>query len=370
LKNNLQVQIDLQRRDIAKILSWAYRLLPIGYGLIIVIRTITGGWITVLTMLGAIMTIPIANSFLKKGKIETSLLILIISLVIPLDIAVTFGNGIHDVGILAFPVILLISSLMIHKWQQIFSFILIMLSIMWLALGEYYGYYKPNPDISPAISELIITLVIVTISAMICYQIATNLKKALKKRDKEVLLTATKLDLLTKSLNLKIKLTNAVHLQVIDSISIIRELLGNQKDQPLKHLPNQLLAMELVHAELYRLELEKELDLENYLDVLFGSQVENFDELKKIRFDEIMINVDQALSIGIFFTELSLNNSLVGSLEVEKADKEVSIKVNSPNLPFLITVLAEIMVRQLNGQLVHSEKALQLSFTLKSGQEE
>ena len=316
------------------------------------------------------MTIPIANSFLKKGKIETSLLILVISLVIPLNIAITIGNGIHDVGILAFPAILLISSLMIRRWQQIFAFSLIMLSIMWLALGEYYGYYKPNPDTSPAISELIIILVIVTISALICYRIATNLKKALEKRDHEVSLTATKLDLLTKSLNQKIKLTNAVHLQVIEGISIIRELLENQKNQPLKHLPNLLLAMELVHAELYRLELEKELDLENYLDALFGSPNSIFKELKKNHFDDIMINVDQALSIGIFFTELGLKNQLVGSLDVEKVDRDVCFKINSPNLPYNISVLMEIMVRQLNGLLVQSETLLKLDFTLNSSKEE
>lgn len=369
MKNNTQEQIDLQRQDIARILGWAYRLLPVGYGLIIIIRVITGGWMTVLSMSLATLLIPLANYFLKKQKIETSLLVLIISLVLPLNIAITFSNGIHDIGILAYPVILLISSLMIRTWQQIFSFALVLLSIMWLALGENYGYYKPNPDVSPSISELIIVLIIIIISAVICYRIASNLKEALITRDEEVQLTAKKIEILTKSLNQKIRLTNAIHLQVVESISIIRELVIHQKKEILKNLPSQLLAIELVHAELYRLELEKELDLENYIDLLFESQNENFNELKKGDFDDIMVNVDQALSIGIFLTELSIMNRVSGLINVRNMHNSVNLTISPTGKPYNLSLLAEIMTRQLNAQLTYSDNSLLLNFSHNSSKE-
>lgn len=313
-------------------------------------------------MLAAAAIIPIAYYFIKKDKVELSLILLTTSLILTVTVTITHTNGIHDIGLLAYPIILLLSSMMLKIWQQIITFGCVMLAIIWLAMGENLEFYKPSPVEEASIAELIIILLIITASAVISYRIAANLKKALKFRDRNVKLTANKIALLQKSLDQKIKLTNAVHRQVVDSISIIRELISKQKDQPLKNLPNQLLTIELVHAELYWLELEKELDLENYLDQLFIQQEDKFKDLKKVHVADVMLNVDQAMSLGMLFTELGFANSLSGELNVAKGEDKINLSITNLSAPITLTALADIMVRQLNAEVNNATDSFHLNF--------
>ena len=362
MKKNISEQQDLQRQELAKTLVWAYKILPVCYGIIIIIRSFTGGWATVYSMITATLIIPIAYVFVKKDKVETSLILLITSLIFTVTVAITFANGIHDIGLMAYPIILLLSSMMLRFWHQIITYVLVMIAIIWLAIGEKLGYYSSLPVETGTFSELVIILLIISASAIISYRIASNLKEALKSRDQNVKLTAKKINLLQDSLSQKIKVTNAIHRQVVDSLSIIRELISKQKNQPLKNLPNQLLTIELVHAELYWLELEKELDLENYLDQLFSSQVEGFKHLTKNRIADIMLNVDQAMSLGMFFTELAFANTLDGELNVLNDDNKIDIVITDLKTSLIMTPLADIMIRQLNAEVVNTPESFKMSF--------
>jgi hypothetical protein len=372
LKKALREQDDLQRQDIAKILHWAYNILPICYALIAFIRIITEGWPTVISMITASILIIPAKTSLKKGQIETSLVILVISLILVITVAITYANGIHDIGLLAFPIILLISSLMLRTWQQFVGFGLVIVSIIWLALGEGLGFYQPTKVESGSWSELIIILLIIIASAMICHKIGFALKKALFLRDSEMQLTSNKIRLLQQSLNQKIAITNQMHVQIADSISIIRELLRHQQNQPLKNLPNQLLAIELVHSELNRLELEKELDLENYIDALKLQQPDIFKDLKKSEMDDVMVNVDKAMSLGMLLTELALNNELKGRIRIQKQLGKVTVGIDELSTPLEISMLADIVIRQLSAKIINEESMFHiiLEQSTESGNEE
>lgn len=366
MKALVSEQEQLQKQAVTRILRWAYGLLPFAYGIIILTRVITGHWETVSFVLVASAITLMAYLFLRKDKLETSIIIFIFSLILVVTMLCTLNNGIHDIGIVAYPVVLLLASLMLRFWQQAVAFLLILASIFWLALGEAWGYYSPVPVGQSSVAELIIIFVVIASGGLICYRIAKQLKKMVARTDKKVLRRLATTEKLKRSLDQKIKLTSAVHAQVAHSIAIIRDLLNHQPDQPLKSLPEQLLTIEIIHAELHRLGVERVLELDGYLNALFVRQPDAYAGLSKQIFPDLYLNVDQSMSLGLILNELAQQQPLTGTLEAKEYKEQILLTLTAIKPLLTLTPLADIMVRQLAAKMTLDGNVLSLRFDLKT----
>ncbi len=366
MKVVLTEQEHLQKMAITRILRWAYGILPIGYLFIIVTRIFTGHWETVYFMFVAFAMTVVAYALLRKDKVETSICVFIVSLIILITVLCSLNNGIHDIGIVAYPVVLLLSSMMLRPWQQAASFVLIFLSITWLAMGEAWGWYIPEPAGKATVAELIIIFVVIVISALICYRIARQLKKMVARTDKEVQRRVAATTQLQEALKQKIKLTSAVHAQVANSIGIIRELLIRQKDRSLPTLPDQLLTIELIHSELHRLGIERQLALDSYMNALFLRQTLLFEGVSKQIQPDVQVNVDQAMAIGLILNEIAQQQPFTGSLSAHQQDEKITLSMTSDTPMKALSSLADIMTRQLMATIEHSTHGLILQFASKS----
>jgi hypothetical protein len=366
LKVVLTEQEHLQKMAITRILRWAYGILPLGYLLIIITRIFTGHWETVYFMFVAFGMTVVAYVLLRKDKVETSISVFIVSLIILITVLCSLNNGIHDIGIVAYPVVLLLSSMMLRPWQQAASFVLVLLSITWLAMGEAWKWYTPEPAGKATIAELILIFVVIVISALICYRIARQLKKMVARTDKEVQRRVAATNQLQEALAQKVKLTSAVHAQVANSIAIIRELLTKQNDQSLPKLPDQLLTIELIHSELNRLGIERQLALDGYLNALFTRQTLLYEGVAKHIQPDVQVNVDQAMAIGLLMNEIAQQQYLTGSLVSSLKDEKIKLTLTSDPPLFPLTALAEIMVRQLMATTDLSSHGLTIEFASKS----
>jgi len=91
----------------------------------------------------------------------------------------TFGNGIHDTALLAFPSLFLFSGLMMRRSNFLFTIAAALLAVAWLVFGERAGLYVPQPVAPPTPATFIILIMIFLASAYAVFLLSGSIRDSL-----------------------------------------------------------------------------------------------------------------------------------------------------------------------------------------------
>jgi signal transduction histidine kinase len=136
----------------------------------------------------AIGLIPILSSiwFLRKSAISVPSTILAVTIILLITWLATFGAGVHDIGLLGFPVILIVAGLILRGRFILYLVILIILCLGWLVFGDIYGVYKPAHIILGNPQDFFIASVIILIAGNAIYRLVKNVYENLSTAEKEI----------------------------------------------------------------------------------------------------------------------------------------------------------------------------------------
>jgi len=98
------------------------------------------------------------------------------ALTLTVTILATMGQGIYDIGTMAFPAILIIASLILHRKAIIYLTGFIVLCNAWLIFGDLYNWYQPIYPYESYSRQFVVTTLILTITMAAVYILSNMIR--------------------------------------------------------------------------------------------------------------------------------------------------------------------------------------------------
>jgi len=134
----------------------------------------------------AILPIIIALFFLKKNYTETAGMTIAGAMIIMITILATFGQGIYDIGTMAYPAILIIVSLILKRETVAYLTMLIIICDGWLVFGAIANIYYPTYPQNTYVRQFFITSLILIVTMSAVFILANIIRNSLASAQKEL----------------------------------------------------------------------------------------------------------------------------------------------------------------------------------------
>ncbi|SNT13169.1 Histidine kinase [Ekhidna lutea] len=307
------------RNRISGILFNILLIIPL-LAVLIIVMNFTLGNITVAAVVFSIIPICLVCIWLlkKKGSVRLTMSILIGVLLAVSIGACTFGKGIHAIGIVILPVIIVFSSLVLSARGILFTVLGCLAGIAWLTLGDIYGLYEPNYNSPTSFASMVVIFSILFSHLFVSFSLVKATKKGINEARDEVLSQRKIQKEISSNLEVKTLLLQQIHHRVKNNLALINSLIDlqmfeNKDSKELLHgLQDRVETIARAHDPLYHTDDYREVSLKPYFEKLlstFMMSSNNYD----IKFDLIDVQIfhEKALSAGIFLQEaLSLFNKI------------------------------------------------------------
>jgi len=154
-------------------------LILLGIGGVAILHQSTGNTMDALILLIGGIPIFIAIAFNHAEKTEFAGAIIGTALAIMITILASVGQGVYDIGTMAYPAILIIASLFLKRNTVIYLTGLIILCNGWLVLGAIYGVYQPNYPEESFVRQFIINSSILLITMFAVHVLSNTVRRSL-----------------------------------------------------------------------------------------------------------------------------------------------------------------------------------------------
>jgi PAS domain S-box-containing protein len=174
---------------ITRMFNWIIGLIAAAIALAILITNINGSIRSVFILSVCLPALFLPYYLVHKQFFETAAVFIAVLFTTVVTIVSTFGLGIHHIAILAYPVIIIIASLVTQKRTMFFILLYNIACVAWLVFGELSGAYTAETfehslpgDFFATSLILILTALIVRIVAEALFSSHRQLEKELRER--------------------------------------------------------------------------------------------------------------------------------------------------------------------------------------------
>ena len=170
---------------IANVLTWFITLVIAGLVAGIFILLSNNNVFLVIVLIISLPLVSVSYYFIRQQKFElvsTTLSIFLITLntILPSD-----GLGIHSINTIAYPVILMVASLVSRKRTIIFLTLYTLACVAWLVIGELSGIYSPNNRVHSIPGDFFTAAVIIVATVFIINKLSGALMNSFLSLQKE-----------------------------------------------------------------------------------------------------------------------------------------------------------------------------------------
>jgi hypothetical protein len=143
---------------------------------------------TLAAIILAMATIPVSASLflVRARRFETAAIFLGSILIVMNTLLSTIGLGIHSINNVAFPVILIVASLVTRRQYMFFLTLLTVFCISWLVFGELWGLYTPGTLVRSVPGDFFSTSMIVIFTAIMVHRLTGSMFQSFSGAQKEV----------------------------------------------------------------------------------------------------------------------------------------------------------------------------------------
>lgn len=187
--NQLNLQFSSENEDrnqTARILTLLIWFSWAAYFIVVIGGLFWTSWNMILaTLIGSVFLL-IPYGLIKRGYILASGYLLVFMILGTVTWLATIGQGIHDIVILAFPIIIVFASLTLNQFGFKIIVSLTILSVAWLVFGESFGLFVSNTYETPNWMDFLIILAILMVAALAVNVMTTRLQKNFDKAKLEI----------------------------------------------------------------------------------------------------------------------------------------------------------------------------------------
>jgi signal transduction histidine kinase len=153
LNHRLRLLFDIQRGLLLALI------------IVLAVALFFGLTITIVAMLFGFATLLGSMWFTRLGRLHEASMILLTSFILMISWLLWEGNGIHDIAVIAYPVVFIIASLVLNQRQYLVIVVLTVLSSMFIVLAELTGLNVTAGNSLTSFSDLLIVPVILALVA-------------------------------------------------------------------------------------------------------------------------------------------------------------------------------------------------------------
>ena len=139
-------------------------------------------------LVSAIGIVPILISirFLRRDQVSLPSTILAVTIILLITWLATLGQGLYDIGILGYPVILIVAGLVLRGRVILSLAFFIILCIGWLTFGNYFGLYDLDPILQTYPQDFFIASIIILVAGNAVFRLVRNVYQNLSKAEDEI----------------------------------------------------------------------------------------------------------------------------------------------------------------------------------------
>lgn len=138
------------------------------------------------TIAVGIIPILISIALLGQNAISVPSTILAVTIILLITRLATLGQGIYDIGVLGFPVILIVAGLVLRGTVIIYLSALIIVCVGWLIFGDIWGLYTPHYVMQSYPQDFFIASIIIVIAGNSVYRLVRNVYHSLSQAQYEI----------------------------------------------------------------------------------------------------------------------------------------------------------------------------------------
>lgn len=174
------------KTEITHTIRWVALISLLLFITLIITNLIANNIRNVAAISAGLVPIVVSILYLRKNAITAPSTILAVTIILLITWLATTGQGIHDIGLLGYPVILIVAGLILRGRVILYLSILIILCLAWLAFGDVYGLYKPVRFIAGNPDDFFIASVVILMAGNAVYRLVKNVYDNLSRAEQEI----------------------------------------------------------------------------------------------------------------------------------------------------------------------------------------
>src|ERR1041385_3483997 len=129
------------KREITETVRWVALVALSVFLVLITISLLEGFYANALVSAVGIIPILISISMLNRDEVSLPSTILAVTIILLITCLSTLGNGLHDIGVLGYIVILIVAGLILRGKVIMYLAFFTILCVGWLPVWEYFRWY-------------------------------------------------------------------------------------------------------------------------------------------------------------------------------------------------------------------------------------
>jgi signal transduction histidine kinase len=170
----------------ASAISWAAISSLLILLALIVVGLINNNDSQVLVISIGILPILISIWLIRRGMLSFPSSILAVNMILLITWLAATNHGIYDIGVIAYPVILIIAGLILREKIIAYLTAMIILCLGWLVFGDILGLYEPAYATKSYAEDFFIAIAIILIASNSVYLLVRNVLQNLERAEREI----------------------------------------------------------------------------------------------------------------------------------------------------------------------------------------
>jgi signal transduction histidine kinase len=174
------------KEEIARTVRWIAISALFIFLTLIVLEVLSNRYTVALVVSIGILPILVSILWIRQGTLSLPSAILAVTLILLIAYLGFVGYGIHDVGMIGFPVVLIVAGLILRDKVISYLTALIAFALAGLAFGDILGFYEPRPFANSDAEDFLFALVIILVAGNAIRLLVGNIHKSLALAEQEI----------------------------------------------------------------------------------------------------------------------------------------------------------------------------------------
>jgi signal transduction histidine kinase len=153
---------------------------------LLIVFLLNGNFAIAQTIAVGIIPILISIALLGRDAVSVPSTILAVTIILLITRLATLGQGIYDIGVLGYPVILIVAGLVLRDRVITYLSAFIILCVGWLIFGDIWGWYTPGYAAQSFPQDFFIAGIIILIAGNSVLRLARNVYDSLSRAEYEI----------------------------------------------------------------------------------------------------------------------------------------------------------------------------------------
>jgi diguanylate cyclase (GGDEF)-like protein/PAS domain S-box-containing protein len=183
-----RILVEEEKRQITRILSVLISAAWAAYFFVVVTGAYLRDWVVTAVALSGCAFLVVPFILVRQGYVRTSSLMMILGAIGTVTMIATVGQGIRDLAIVAFPIILTCAALLLDRAYFRLCVGATLLAAGWLGAGEVFGWFIPKTFEGGLQTWILLVLIIVLvlIAALAVELLADRMRNNLEQAHQEI----------------------------------------------------------------------------------------------------------------------------------------------------------------------------------------